>query len=194
MSAKEEKLDPRVRRTRALIDAAFQSLLMQKSFDELTVQDIAQEAMVNRATFYAHYRDKYELLDRSMHDAFSRQLRSTIPENAAFNEESVKSLIVAVCAFIGEMGSQCKRMQRQFEPLVETLIKEIMREILLEWLTKQKRSARDGVAPELAATVASWSIYGAAMQWSKRSRRPSAEAFARELLPLVMGGVGRAAA
>jgi hypothetical protein len=32
------------------------------------------------------------------------------------------------------------------------------------------------------------------MQWSRGKRKPSAEAFARELLPLVMGGVGRAAA
>lgn len=48
--------DPRVLRTRQLIRTAFRDLLQKKGFDAITIKDIAQEATINRATFYAHFR------------------------------------------------------------------------------------------------------------------------------------------
>ncbi|MGF9963437.1 TetR/AcrR family transcriptional regulator [Bacillus rhizoplanae] len=58
--------DPRVKRTRQAIRDALVSLIHEKGFDSITVQDIAEKATVNRATFYSHYHDKYDLLDKSI--------------------------------------------------------------------------------------------------------------------------------
>jgi AcrR family transcriptional regulator len=54
--------DRRVRRTRELLRNAFLSLLAEKGYDRMTVQDILDRADVGRSTFYAHYRDKEDLL------------------------------------------------------------------------------------------------------------------------------------
>lgn len=62
----EEIEDLRVRRTRKLIQQAFIELTVEKGFAALTVRDIAERAMVNRATFYRHYLDKYDLLEQYM--------------------------------------------------------------------------------------------------------------------------------
>ena len=52
------------RRTdRAIIDATIR-LLRERSFEELTVQNILDETPVSRATFYAHFHDKYEVAER----------------------------------------------------------------------------------------------------------------------------------
>ena len=51
----EEKLDPRVKRTRALILQSFESLIAEKGFETISVQDVTDKAQVNRATFYAHF-------------------------------------------------------------------------------------------------------------------------------------------
>ena len=59
----EEKLDPRVKRTRNLILQAFGSLLAEKGFESISVQDVTDKAEINRATFYAHFTDKYALLN-----------------------------------------------------------------------------------------------------------------------------------
>ena len=59
MLPNEQKLDPRVKRTRGLLLKSFGDLLAEKSFDAITVQDIAERSTINRATFYAHYVDKY---------------------------------------------------------------------------------------------------------------------------------------
>lgn len=67
--------DIRVRRTKQNIVNAFVALTKEKSIDAITVQEIADKAMVNRATFYAHYRDKQDLYDQ----VSSRQSASSPP-------------------------------------------------------------------------------------------------------------------
>ena len=47
----EENLDPRVKRTRGLILQSFESLLAEKGFESISVQDVTDKAQVNRATF-----------------------------------------------------------------------------------------------------------------------------------------------
>jgi AcrR family transcriptional regulator len=54
--------DRRVRRTRALLHDALLSLIPEKGYERITVQDILDRADVGRSTFYAHYRDKEDLL------------------------------------------------------------------------------------------------------------------------------------
>jgi AcrR family transcriptional regulator len=63
--------DLRVRRTRKLIQQAFAELTVEKGFAALSVQDIADRAMVNRSTFYRHYLDKYDLLEKYMDDVYA---------------------------------------------------------------------------------------------------------------------------
>jgi AcrR family transcriptional regulator len=62
--------DLRVRRTRKLLKSALIELTIEKGFAAVTVQDIAERAMVNRATFYRHYLDKYDLLDQYMNEVY----------------------------------------------------------------------------------------------------------------------------
>src|SRR5512143_406333 len=69
MSKKTKKLDPRVVRTRQMLRDALVALIAEKGFDALTVQDIAERAKLNRATFYLHYHDKQDLLENSLRDA-----------------------------------------------------------------------------------------------------------------------------
>ena len=65
----QEKIDLRVRRTRAALRDALIDLISEKGFDAVTVGDITERAMVNRATFYRHYQDKYVLVSSIFQDA-----------------------------------------------------------------------------------------------------------------------------
>jgi AcrR family transcriptional regulator len=56
-------LDLRIRRTHKLLFDALTLLLSEKSFDNITITDICEKAMVHRTTFYKHFEDKYHLLD-----------------------------------------------------------------------------------------------------------------------------------
>lgn len=51
-------------RTHRAIQTAFLSLLYRKSFEDIRIQDILDTAPVSRATFYKHFRDKYEIAEK----------------------------------------------------------------------------------------------------------------------------------
>ena len=60
----EEREDKRIRRTKKLLRQALTRLMQQKDFQSITVTDVVREADINRGTFYAHYRDVYDLREK----------------------------------------------------------------------------------------------------------------------------------
>src|SRR5215472_18213541 len=77
-----EHTDLRVRRTHALLRKTLIDLIAEKGFDAVTVGDIAERAMVNRATFYRHYPDKYALVTSIFEEAVNQMLREIpLPES-----------------------------------------------------------------------------------------------------------------
>ena len=68
---KPQTEDLRIRRTRKLLQQALIALTIEQGFAAVTVQNIAERAMVNRATFYRHYLDKYDLLDQYMNEVYA---------------------------------------------------------------------------------------------------------------------------
>ncbi|MCP4357930.1 MAG: TetR/AcrR family transcriptional regulator [Chloroflexi bacterium] len=68
---KDSPIDRRIVRTKKLICDALVTLIEEKGFDALSVKDITTRANINRGTFYLHYKDKFELLDKTMDDAIN---------------------------------------------------------------------------------------------------------------------------
>ncbi|MGN0519115.1 MAG: TetR/AcrR family transcriptional regulator [Candidatus Fimenecus sp.] len=69
----EQKLDFRIQRTYKLLTDALLQLLAEKEFENITVGEICEKAMIRRATFYKHFGDKYELyafVIRQLQDEF----------------------------------------------------------------------------------------------------------------------------
>src|SRR5579863_8113421 len=73
-AAEKRKQDRRIERTRQLLRQALFSLVQEKGFDAVTVQDIIDRANVGRSTFYVHFVDKEDLLVQAM-DPFSAELK-----------------------------------------------------------------------------------------------------------------------
>ena len=79
MTAPDPKVDRRILRTRKLLWEALISLIEEKDYSEITIQDIADRANVNRVTFYLHYRDKQDLLVKSVEVIFDELVAETAP-------------------------------------------------------------------------------------------------------------------
>ena len=183
----EEKLDPRVKRTRRLLEQAFMEVVAEKGFQSVSVQDITEKAGVNRVTFYDHFTDKYELLDYSIRQGFRQELEKRTLNVCTFSTDNLRALIITVCEFISMALSHCNPPSPQFESVMETQIKLQIQELIQKWL----ENLDTDVDPKIAATAASWAIYGLALQWAhdKNKKRPSAEKFADEILPLIAGNL-----
>ena len=177
----EEKLDPRVKRTRSLILRSFGELLASKGFEAISVQDVTDKAEINRATFYAHFQDKYALLDYSIGQMFRQEIEKRTLDACHYSPDNLRNLILAVCEFLSRMHSECAQPHEQFESLVEGTIKKIIFDLLSHWL-KQTNSK---ISTDIPATVATWAIYGLASLYSHSKKRPALEKFVDEALPLV---------
>lgn len=66
----QDTQDRRVRRTRMRLQQAMLELLKEKDARSITVRELTQRADVNRGTFYAHYKDVFDLLDQMEQDLF----------------------------------------------------------------------------------------------------------------------------
>ncbi|NMM51660.1 TetR/AcrR family transcriptional regulator [Paenibacillus aquistagni] len=73
----EPKKDPRVIRTRRLLQDAFITLMEERDLEQITVQDIVDRATIKRATFYLHFKDKHELLNCIV-DQVLKELNSVV--------------------------------------------------------------------------------------------------------------------
>jgi AcrR family transcriptional regulator len=177
----EEKLDPRVKRTRGLILRSFESLLAEKGFESISVQDITDKAEVNRATFYAHFPDKYALLDYSISQMFIQEIEKRTLNACHYTPDNLRNLILAVCEFLSRTHSECAQPHQQFESLTEGTIKNILFELLSYWL----KQTGTRISTDIPATVATWAIYGLASYYSHLKKRPSLEKFVDDALPLV---------
>jgi len=182
----EKKVDPRIKRTRQLLQQALMDLMREKSFQAITVQDIAERATVNRVTFYAHFEDKHMLLEYTMREMFKQRLRGQLPEGSPFSPENLARLILMVCESLAEVGHHCPPPHGQLEPLMEKQIKAELYEVLRAWL-EEMPSGQSGrrPTPEQAAMVTSWAIYGAAVQWSQQERPEPAQEFVQQILPII---------
>ncbi|GAB5492506.1 MAG: TetR/AcrR family transcriptional regulator [Phototrophicaceae bacterium] len=72
----EKPLDRRVKRTRVRLRDSLIKLILEKGYDNVTIQEITDTADLSRATFYLHYKDKDELLANSLEEMFDELMDS----------------------------------------------------------------------------------------------------------------------
>ncbi|MEO6847427.1 MAG: TetR/AcrR family transcriptional regulator [Chthoniobacterales bacterium] len=186
MAKGPEYIDPRIRRTRKLLQQAFFELVKERAFDAITVQDIAERATLNRATFYMHFVDKFALLNYTIGELFLENLNARLGENPPCK---LRALILTTCEFLkkaNEYSTGCN----QFAPLLESKVKNLIRETLyVELKSRNPKKSRTDADLGLAATVASWAIFGAALEWSRSERAANAEAFTEQVIPLILASL-----
>lgn len=157
MSADNSEFDPRVKRTRLLIENAFLELLTETSLSKVTVGDIAARAGVNRGTLYAHFDDKYALFDHTVRKTYLASVKRHLADAAPLNRATLRGLIQATCDYFVYLNAQCPPAERQFRPIAEGQVQAVLYEVLIRWL---------GDSPEarMQATFLSWAIFGACLQ------------------------------
>ena len=176
-------VDPRIRRTRLLLQEALGNLLTHKEFDQISVHDIAEAATVNRATFYDHYPDKFALLECMVGQRFADLLAArgvTFDGGCGF---ALRAMALGVCDYLAAMPRlECER-QIQMEPHMEAAVIAVVRGMLLSGM--KKHPAANAVPPEMVASTLSWAIFGAAKEWLRTAERCPSDAVVDRIMLLV---------
>jgi len=174
-----EATDPRILRSRQMLMEALVKLLDRKQFDDISVQEIADEATLNRATFYLHYADKNALL-QAMTSARFRALIARRGLSFTNCDGALRAIALGVCDYLAETtgcpGQLTKMpLEGSIIPVVEGMFRE----------GAAHHPARPGVDTALLGTTAAWAIFGASRRWLQTPDRIPAEEMAARIEAMV---------
>jgi AcrR family transcriptional regulator len=174
-----ENTDPRVLRSRQMLMESLLRLLTRKEFDNISIQEIADEATLNRATFYLHYPDKNALL-QAMTAARFRDLIARRGLSFTNCDGALRAIALGVCDYLAETTgcpSQLAKMplEGSIIPVVEAMFEE----------GAANHAMAPGADPKLLATTAAWAIFGAARRWYQTPDRIPAEEMAAKIEAMV---------
>lgn len=184
----EPKVDPRVKRTRKLLEDALRELMNERAYGEIAIGDIADRATVNRATFYAHFEDKAHLAATLMRDDLHRALVARLQPPAPFDREALVRVGAAFFEFFARFIGGCRKHADEGGAALGTTLQDTLEAFLNLWLEHHPEGLDrfPGAASGTVANVLAWGLYGAAVRWSRLARRPPAEDAAREAVALLM--------
>lgn len=185
-------VDPRVRRTRKLIQQAFFELLSEQGFQAITVQSVTDRATVNRSTFYAHFTDKYNLIDSFIREQIRDVLRQSLPDDAPVTRAHLQAVTRVVCEYLATFQSvRCRPTdQEQFEPLIEAAVQDELYAFVTAWFARLPEPTSPPEIPtSMAAAITSWTIFGAGMRWSRDPEKCSVDDFAWQVVVALTKGV-----
>lgn len=183
--------DPRVLRTRQLIRTAFRDLLQRKGFDAITIKDIAQEATINRATFYAHFEDKYALLDEVTEMAFYERIPELVVNAEEFTDDICDQLIIMTHQYIIDFYRICRIDSNPMAKPVDDKIKKMLQQTIeIIFLKGNTRHKVDTHHIKIMAAMTGSAIYGAAHYWLNAGDKNQTEVLVDNVRPYVMNGLG----
>lgn len=123
----EKNTDLRIQKTYLALQNAFVALLEEKRFDELTINELCDRAMIRRTTFYKHFGDKYEYFAfyiREMVSTFRDQLPPDVMDGEA-------------AAYFLQMSQELLRFWHMHEKMVRNIENSSMFPLLLSILLDQ---------------------------------------------------------
>ena len=154
-------MDRRSARTRALLLEAVPGLMAERGFERLTIQNIIDRAGVGRATFYAHFENKEELLAASV-DGLRAWLQ-------AMRERAPAQPFAFMLPFFEHLASHRAiyrtTFERESEVSVERLIRAMMRELVRAELTAKRTARQDDGAIELATQFVVSTFWSVTVWW-----------------------------
>lgn len=179
------RFEPGILRTRKLIMDSFIDLSARKDFKDITVKDITEEAMINRATFYYHFEDKFDLLDKALSEVLLVNLDGNYYENSELNEDALVDIFMAITQFQESLSTRC---HQGYEETIARIIRDQLEVIFYKMLLKQ-HEVEDDEGLKLTAVILSWGLYGASVEWRRNSDQVTPEEFIKAALPYIMSGV-----
>src|SRR6202142_2898304 len=149
-----EATDPRILRSRQMLMEALARLLDRKEFDGISVQEIADESTLNRATFYLHYADKNALLQAMTATRF-RALIARRGLSFSNCDGALRAIALGVCDYLAETTGCPSQLAKM--PLEGSII-PVVEGIFLEGAAHHQPAP--GTDPTMLAAAAAWAIFG----------------------------------
>lgn len=171
--------DRRVEKTKKIIDDACWELMQEKSFDEITVRDIASRAKINRATFYRYHVDKYDWMEKKIRELMSELTQISSDIKVTTDKQELTSSIEAMFLHLdAHFFSYSNLINNKGTIVFQDLFKGLLLDICYETHGIQ---ANQIPQMDLRFHLEASAAAGAIEWWIKNNRPLSAKQMAQEL-------------
>lgn len=163
---------------------AFVTLVNEKDFEKITISDLTRGAKVNRATFYAHFNDKYELLDYMIDKSATTVIEERTSGVVRFDEDSISQLVLAVCDYHQQPNFRCRQSYLSLIPL----LKDKMLIELKKYLSKSLDRIYSDIEKSFYVPVYANVILEAGYLWASGEVSYDKETIAKKVSLFILGG------
>ncbi|MDU0200994.1 TetR/AcrR family transcriptional regulator [Paenibacillus sp. MAH-36] len=147
-------LNVRNTQTKQSLINAFLQLVSEKDFEKIRIADISQRAQVNRATFYAHFNDMYELLDYMIGDSASAAIVEYTSGTVKFDQDNIKQLVSCACYFYKQPKIKCRSSYIGLVvPLYVPVFANMINEGEIQWASGNVLMNQEEVARRVSVLV-----------------------------------------
>ena len=191
-------MDRRKRRTRSAIQKACVELIREKGFDNMSILDIAERADINRATFYLHFLDKYDMIYQ-----FEQEIMDEIEDNFiddfspfASTEEIIQSRYGPLVKVFTIFQDKRDILEILFQTKGVMTIQNRFHDIVLKMFDAKNAKVHlhsSLQTPELFITVIVSTMIGIAHYWINNNDTKTPESLAIDLINIIINGPARAA-
>ncbi len=172
--------DLRVKRTYKLLQEALIELTVQKGFSAVAVSDITKYAGVNRATFYRHFEDKFDLLNhyaRTVYALLDSMPDTELPMPVAVSARPAAPGLVAIFEHIrANAGFYRVMLGPNGDPVFVAKVRQYVKKRI--WRSLPAGLQRDNSAVDLYLSYSSSASMGAVLWWLDHDMPCSAEEIA----------------
>ena len=164
----EEKTDLRIIKTQKSLCDAFLALMSEKPFDDITVGELCDRALVRRATFYKHFADKYDFFSffiRQTKDTFVKQIAPEVIADSPYSYNIYISRMFV--RFINEHEKLIQNVltSNALALLIEILSDEIYRSVLLDLKSEEQHGTSFAAPVEILAAFYAGGIIKSVQYW-----------------------------
>jgi AcrR family transcriptional regulator len=181
--------DPRIIRTRHLLQFALLELMREKPFQSISVSDITKRATLNRSTFYLHYLDKFDLLAQTARDTFSATINGTLPGTENFRLENIRHLTSATYEYLDTFLNECSPANKPYEPLIEAELQRVLYDYIFGWLSGLDEGSPDRPPIETMAVVVSASVLAMSLKSSRGEVNYALDEVVEQVYAVVTQGI-----
>ena len=161
----KQKLDLRVQKTYQALSTAFIALLGEKSFEDITVQELCERAVIRRATFYLHFSDKYDFFAffiRSVEQEFLHRLGEQGRDDVNVSEHMLGMTQQTILFFEDNQQIIDGCIKSAMLPTLIQILSEEIQEEILERVRKQQENT---ISAEIAAAYYTGGIVQVLYYW-----------------------------
>ncbi|GCE28331.1 TetR family transcriptional regulator [Dictyobacter alpinus] len=173
--------DLRIRRTHKFLQEAMIELIAEKGFEAITVGDIAERAMINRATFYRHYQDKYDLVAGIFEETANYLMEHMNPMHKDPAEKEAEIPPEIWVQFFEHVADHARLYKAMLGNNGSPWFAARMREHTIKLMLEKEKSMKQLVAPDtltasampegLALTQLSHVLIGTIVWWLESEKR-----------------------